>query len=265
MDLKPSTAFGRSRYKSAYSHLFEEILGGNPTAISLAASIFASFGMEKLYERMNGRHLLENLAVSGRTGRSVNVKMRFSLNLVLKLLERLSIDLFALLGYFPAGLRAKDLDVLFPKVITASGRALTREMTGVRGEWKRSMTPLMKASLVTRKTEKLNGKSYELYQIVPILSSFAVEKGKSMKEEYHRICLEFSVARLESILRKNSISRDAKQNEKQMNRLWYHESNVWDGIFRALEIKKNLRNLECGVNELPPLETSESLSEIQIP
>ena len=59
---------------------------------------------------MNGRHLLDNLAVNQRTGRSEHVKMRFSLNLVLKLLEKPSIDLFALLGYFPAGVRAKDLD-----------------------------------------------------------------------------------------------------------------------------------------------------------
>ena len=127
------------------------------------------------------------------------------------------------------------------------------------------MTPLLKASLVTRRTEKLNNKSYEIYQLVPILSGFAVEKRKGVKDEYHQVVLEFSIGRLESILRKNSISRDQQAASKQMNRLWFHEANIWDGIFRGLEIKKNQRNLEVGEPELPPLESSDTMSEINVP
>lgn len=35
-----------------------------------------------------------------------------------------------------------------------------------------------------------------------------------------------------------------------MNALWYHEMNIWDCIYRALEIKRNLNSVKTGAYKL---------------
>ena len=38
--------------KNAFSHLFDIVLGGNPTTIIIASSLFESVGLDKLYDKL---------------------------------------------------------------------------------------------------------------------------------------------------------------------------------------------------------------------
>ena len=213
--------------KSAYHHLFEVILGGHPIAINLAANIFSSGGLDFLYDTLAKSSLMNTLA-KGTIGKStINTQLRFSLKLTLRLLKDKDVFLFFnLMGYFPGGIEEEVIDSIWPKV--------KRKATTLN--WKEYYHFLAKASLATKKKAKVNKETQELYILVPMLKTLA-EESRSIQErkKVHRIVTTYYVKVLDDIMDANSTSN--KGNEELMNTLWHHEMNIWDCIYRALEIK----------------------------
>lgn len=127
---------------------------------------------------------------------------------------------------------AEDIEKLWPKVNNAKK---------AHSDWRLYMTFLMKASLVTKKRVKLSKKDHEVYLLVPMLKQMA-EENITLRESdlVHRSITQHYVTILWDILRENSLEANKgkqKQNEAVREALWFHEPNIWDCIFRALDIK----------------------------
>jgi hypothetical protein len=88
---------------------------------------------------------------------------------------------------------------------------------------------------------KFNKEAIEVYQLVPMLKNIAEEYGgKETREMLHKIVTKYYILILEQILKENSVSQQSKENEVLMNNLWFFETNIWDWVYRSLEIKKNV-------------------------
>jgi hypothetical protein len=94
---------------------------------------------------------------------------------------------------------------------------------------------------VIKKKVKVNKVHTELLTLVPMLKSFA-EESRTPKDR----------RKVHKIVKHNSTSKKASVNETLMNELWFYEMNVWDCIFRALEIKKNTETVKTGAYKLSP-------------
>ena len=226
--------------KNAYNHLFEVILGGHPIAINLAANIFGANGLEVLYETLTKSNLMNTLA-QGTIGKStINTQLKFSLNVTLRLFKDKDVFLFFnLMGYFPGGIESEVIDIIWKKI---KGSIST-------SNWREYYSFLSKASLMDRKKWKLNNEQKDIYVLVPMLKTLA-EESRSIQErnKVHRIVVNYYVDILESIMVSNSTS--CKGNERLMNTLWYHEMNIWDWIYRALEIKRHKQSIHTGSKDL---------------
>ena len=94
---------GHRNAKSCYHDLFENILGGHPTAITIAANIYKNCTLKELYDQLSSvdvfnPNLQEESDQKGEGG------FKTSLKLTLKLLNDKGVYiLFNLIGYFPAG------------------------------------------------------------------------------------------------------------------------------------------------------------------
>ena len=237
--------------KSAYQHLFEMVLGGNPTTIIIASSIFESIGLDKLYEKLVTPKHMESLAVM-QNKESVEKLMKHSLTLVLRLLGQGSSELFWLLGYFPGGVREKDLARLWKQLDVRGGEELGLLLGQLR-----------KANIVTKSQEKIEKKVQEVHKLIPILKPLAVESCmKRAGDRFHVLSTEFHAYLLEKILRKNSKNEEKKVNDKVMNKLWFHETNAWDCIFRALEVKKKLKESGSRGDLSPTMSYSQSFDNL---
>jgi len=218
-------------FKSGYHHLFESLLGGHPIAISLAGSLYSKKSLNELYDILVSTTLLNSLT-QGTAARSlVSDNLTLSLNLTLKLFNDKNIfKFFMMMGYFPGGARDEDIDHLWKSM-----------NKGKLSEWKIYCTYLENASIVIKKKVKFNKESIEVYQLVPMLKNIAEEIGvKHERQNLHKLVTKYYSEILEQILRENSVSDNSKDNEVLMNNLWFFETNVWDWVYRALEIKKNL-------------------------
>lgn len=222
--------------KSAYHHLFETILGGHPIAISLAANIFSTSSLEFLYETL-AKSSLMNTLTQGTIGKAtINTKLRFSLKLTLRLVKDKDVFLFFnLMGYFPGGIIQSAIETLWPKV----------KKKATSADWKQYYHFLAKASLATKKKIKVNNETIELYLLVPMLKTLAEEsRGIQERKKVHKHVTSYFNEILENILNSNSVKN--VDNGKLMNTLWHHEMNVWDCIYRALEIKKHAKSITTG-------------------
>lgn len=226
--------------KNAYQHLFDVILSGHPIAIGLAANIYSNSSIEFLYETLAKSSLLNTLS-QGTIGKAtINEKLRFSLNLTLRIIQDKNVLLFFnLMGYFPGGVERPTIEYLWPKV----KRKDTSE------KWEQYYHFLVKASFMTNKKIKVDKEWKEIYILVPMLKTLA-EESRSLNErkKVHRCVTAHYVEILEELLNHNSSEK--KINEKMMNALWYHEMNIWDCIYRALEIKRNLNSVKTGAYKL---------------
>ena len=157
--------------------------------------------------------------------------MEYSLSLSLKLYNDKKIySFFHLMGYLPGGAREEDIEQFWKKV---------NKSTLI--EWKPYCNYLQKACIITKKNVKLNKETVEVYQLVPMLKNIAEEYGnKEEKSSLHKIVTKYYIQILEEILEKNSVSKNSQENEALMNNLWFFETNIWDCIYRALEIKKKI-------------------------
>ena len=226
--------------KNAYQHLFDVILSGHPIAIGLAANMYSNSSLEFLYETLAKSSLLNTLS-QGTIGKAtINEKLRFSLNLTLRIIQDRNVLLFFnLMGYFPGGTEESTIDILWPQA--------KRKSTSP--DWKQYYHFLVKASFMTKKKVKVDKEWREVYLLVPMLKTLA-EESRSLKErkKVHRCVTSHYVEILEELLKLNSTSK--KINEKLMNDLWYHEMNIWDCIYRALEIKKHSHSVKTGAYKL---------------
>ena len=238
MQMEPVRVHGG--VKNAYQHLFETILSGHPIAIGLAANIFSTSSLEFLYETLAKSSLMNTLS-QGTIGKAtINEKLRFSLKLTLRLVNDKDVILFFnLMGYFPGGTVADAISIIWPKVKKKTTSA----------DWKPYYHFLSKASFITKKKVKVNNDRIEVYSLVPMLKTLA-EESRSIQErkKVHKFVTAYFVETLEKIMGRNSTS--AKVNEQLMNELWYHEMNVWDCIYRALEIKKHAHSINTGTTQL---------------
>ena len=149
---------------------------------------------------------------------TINEKIKYSLNLTLRLIKDKSVLIyFNLMGYFPGGTTASVIDEVWPKV--------KRKTTS--SDWKQYFQFLLKASFMTKKKVKVNNDRLELYTLVPMLKTLA-EESRSIQErkKIHRCVTSFIVGVLDSIMNKNSTNK--KSNDNLMNELWHHEMNIWD-------------------------------------
>ena len=226
--------------KSAYQHLFDVILNGHPIAIGLAANLFSNSTLEFLYETLAKSSLLNTLS-QGTIGKAtINEKLRFSLNLTLRLIQDKNVLLFFnLMGYFPGGSEESAIQHLWPKV--------KRKTTSQ--DWRQYYHFLVKASFMSKKKVKIGKEWREVYTLVPMLKTLA-EESRSLNErkKVHRNVTQYFVEILQELMRLNSTTE--KGNEKLMNDLWHHEMNIWDCIYRALEIKKHLNSVKTGAYKL---------------
>lgn len=217
-------------FKSAYHHLFESLLGGHPIAISLAGSMYSNITLGKLYETLVKSALLNSLT-QGTAGKSnVSNNLYLSLNLSLKLYHNKKIyEFFHLMGYLPGGAREEDIDHLW-------GDVSTNELH----DWRPMWTYLENASIIIRKKVKFNKDSIEVYQLVPMLKNIAEEsRNQKQRHRIHKVVTKYYIQILDEILKDNSVSQQSQNDETLMNTLWFFEMNVWDWVYRALEIKKN--------------------------
>lgn len=226
--------------KSAYQHLFEIILSGHPIAIGLAANIYSTSSLEFLYETLAKSSLMNTLA-QGTIGKAtINEKLRFSLNLTLRLIKDKDVLLFFnLMGYFPGGTENEAIDSLWPKV----------KKKTTNSDWKQYYHFLAKASFMTKKKLKMNNEWREIYLLVPMLKTLA-EESRSIQErkKVHRCVTSHFVNILDGILKRNSTQK--KGNEQLMDELWHHEMNIWDCVYRALEIKRHNQSITTGTTVL---------------
>ena len=229
-------------FKSAYHHLFESLLGGHPIAISLAGSLYANVSLGKLYETLVKSTLLNSLT-QGTDGKSnISNNLYLSLNLSLKLYRNKKIyEFFHMMGYLPGGAREEDIDQIWQEVSKSELH-----------DWRPMSTYLENASIVIKKKVKLNKDSIEVYQLVPMLKNIA-EESRNQKERnrLHDIVTMYYIQILDEILKSNSVSKQSQDNEALMNTLWFFEMNVWDWVYRALEIKKNhiIGNFETKISD----------------
>ena len=227
-------------FKSAYQHLFDAILGGHPIAISLAANIFSASSLKFLYETLAKSSLMNTLA-QGTIGKStINTKLRFSLKLTLRLVKDKDVFIFFnLMGYFPGGIVSEGIDDLWSKVKRKSSSS----------DWMQYYHFLAKASLMNKKKVKVNEVQHEVYMLVPMLKTLAEEsRGIPERKKVHRQVTNYFNKILKEILNQNSTTK--KVTKKLMNTLWYHEMNIWDCIYRALEIKKHNESINTGTTKL---------------
>lgn len=209
--------------------MFEGLLGGHPVAISLAASLFKSTNIDEVYNVLVKTTLLNTLTQGTAGKSSVTENLYSSLDLTLKLFNDHKIyEFFHMMGYFPGGAREEDIDIVWKEV-----------NKGKRIEWIGYCRYLENASIVIRKKVKLNNNSVEVFQLVPMLKNIA-EEGQEINERknMHKIVTLYYIKILNEILKENSVSQVSTENEVLMNNLWFFEMNIWDCIYRALEIKK---------------------------
>ncbi len=190
--------------KNAYQHLFDVILSGHPIAIGLAANIYSNSSLEFLYETLAKSSLLNTLS-QGTIGKAtINEKLRFSLNLTLRIIQDKNVLLFFnLMGYFPGGVEEPTVDSLWPRV----KKKTTSE------DWAQYYHFLVKASFMSKKKVKVDKEWKEIYVLVPMLKTLA-EESRSLKErkKVHRIVTSHYVQILQELLNLNST--DKKINEK---------------------------------------------------
>jgi len=216
--------------KNAYQHLFDVILSGHPIAIGLAANIFSTSSLEFLYETLSKSNLMNTLA-QGTIGKAtINEKIRFSLNLTLRVIKDKDVLIFFnLMGFFPGGTVDLAINDLWPQVKKKKSHI----------DWKQYFHFLQKASFMTKKKVKVNKEWKEVYFLVPMLKNLAEEsRTPKMRKKVHKWVTTYFVDILEDILSQNST--DVMKNEDTLNILWHHEMNIWDCIYRALDIKKYL-------------------------
>ena len=86
----------------------------------------------------------------------------------------------------------------------------------------------------------------EVYKLVPMLKSMTESLvSESEKKRAHDTITAHHVFILKEILKENSLSKNferPKAEEAVSNLLWFHEPNIWDCIFRSLEIKNRKGN-----------------------
>ncbi|CAI2358952.1 unnamed protein product [Moneuplotes crassus] len=217
-------------FKNGYQHLFGYLLGGHPITISLAANIYSTSNLNHLYETLIKSTILNSLT-QGTGGDLVVNKLTLSLNLSLKLYNNKKIyDFFNLMGYLPGGARQEDIDSLWQSV---TGNTYE--------EWFPFCTYLEKASIIMRKTVKQDKNEIEIFQLVPMIKNVAEETSKETeKKKIHKIVTQYYIQILENILKENSVSGSSEKNQSVMNKLWFFEMNIWECVYRALEIKKNI-------------------------
>lgn len=218
-------------FKNGYQHLFESLLGGHPIAISLAGSIYANKTLNDLYDTLVKSTILNSLT-QGTAGRSlVSNNLTLSLNLSLKLYNDKKIyQFFHMMGYLPGGAREEDIDQIWQQV---SGSEYN--------DWKPFCSYLENASIIVKKKVKQNKNEIIVMQLVPMLKNIAEEYGADQqRNRMHKVVTNYYVQILEEILKENSIKKSSEENEAIMNNLWFFEMNIWDCVYRALEIKKNI-------------------------
>ncbi|CAI2386019.1 unnamed protein product [Moneuplotes crassus] len=216
-------------FKNGYQHLFGYLLGGHPITISLAANIYSTNDLNHLYETLVKSTILNSLT-QGTAGDLVVKNLTLSLNLSLKLYNDKKIyDFFNLMGYLPGGARKEDIDALWQKV---SGNSLN--------EWHSFCIYLEKASIIMRKKIKQNKNEIEIFQLVPMIKNIAEETSEEKDKKIHKIVTKYYIQILEAILKENSVRESSEDNQSIMNNLWFFEMNIWECVYRALEIKKNI-------------------------
>jgi hypothetical protein len=206
-------------------------LGGHPIAISLAGSIYANKNLNDLYEILMKSTILNSLT-QGTAGRSlVSNNLTLSLNLSLKLYNDKKIyQFFHMMGYLPGGAREEDIDQIWQQVSSSE-----------YDDWKPYSSYLENASIIVRKKVKQNKNEIVVLQLVPMLKNIAEEYGTDQESKrLHKVVTKYYVQILEEILKENSIKKSSEENEAIMNNLWFFEMNIWDCVYRALEIKKNM-------------------------
>lgn len=104
--LSAQLEWGHRNAKSCYHDLFENILGGHPTAITIAANIYKNCNLKELYDQLSSVDVFNpNLQMDGEQKGEGGFKT--SLKLTLKLLNDKGVYiLFNLIGYFPAGVQS---------------------------------------------------------------------------------------------------------------------------------------------------------------
>lgn len=108
-----------------------------------------------------------NTLAQGTIGKStINTKLKFSLNITLRLFKDKDVFLFLLLiGFFPGGIESEVLDSIWFKIKGSKSAS----------NWKEYYTFLSKASIMDKKKCKLNNESKEIYVLVPMLKTLAEE------------------------------------------------------------------------------------------
>jgi len=103
------------------------------------------------------------------------------------------------------------------------------------------MTFLLKASIVTKKWISINKQPQEVYVLVPMLKQMADESMvESERQKVHRTITLHFISILKGILKENSLLKNKDKpvvNEGITETLWFYEPNIWDSIFRSLDIK----------------------------
>ena len=211
--------------------MFETLLGGHPIAISLAGSFFKNNSIEVVYENLIKTALLNTLTEGTNLKTDVTNNLFNSLNLSLKLYNDKKIyEFFHMMGYFPGGAREEDIDHVWKAIYK-----------GKPVEWKPFCRYCENASIIIRKKVKFKKDSIEIYQLVPMLKNIAEESQEnSERKKLHRVVTAYYIKILSEILQENSVSKESKDNEVLMNNLWFFEMNVWDCVYRALEIRKTM-------------------------
>lgn len=173
-----------------------------------------------------------NSLTQGTAGRSlVSNNLTLSLNLSLKLYNDKKIyQFFHMMGYLPGGAREEDIDQIWQQV---SGSEYN--------DWKPFCSYLENASIIVKKKVKQSKNEIMVMQLVPMLKNIAEEYGtEQQRKRMHKVVTTYYVQILEEILKENSIKKSSEENEAIMNNLWFFEMNIWDCVYRALEIKKNI-------------------------
>jgi hypothetical protein len=170
-NMEPTRVHG-TVVKNAYQHLFDVILSGHPVAIGLAANIYSNSSLEFLYETLAKSSLLNTLA-QGTIGKlTINEKLRFSLNLTLRIMQDKNVLIFFnLMGYFPGGAEEEIIDRLWPQAKKKASNP----------DWKQYFHFLVKASFMSKKKVKLNKEWSETYSLVPMLKTLA-EESRNLQE-----------------------------------------------------------------------------------